>query len=861
LRTAFFFGAAFLTAGFATFFTTFFTTFLGAAFFGAAFFTAFFTAFLTAFFGAAFLTAFLGAAFFGAAFFTVRFFAICASFNAEDTFGRVAGAIIAQLTRDARAFVGWAPVSRATPYAMLRDGMQALRRDPIFIAVVAAVLSLAAFSLIFPTPAPLVETVGWWADFPLLGLSAFSAWRAFRADRTAWGRRFWKLISIALCLWFSVLLDWQFSWASRLPFDGEVFVDVLFLAYYFTLLLATAVKPHERTDALPLSPILLTEVVAGLVLAIGLLEYFVLLPSRLTPTAYESYVPSLSLYVLLDVVLVVRVGTWCWRGAGRRWRIPYAALAAAFACTLLHDIHELLVYSAGQLLTPSVWDIIWWAQFACLILAARASAIASRTEDAGPTDDFAPVHQQLFGPVVSFAFILPVIHLGGHLSGLLDSVLDAQREIVVLACAVALGALAVFHQKLMNDQYRVVSRTLHEAQIQLQQSRKMEALGRLAGGVAHGFNNLLSVIVGYTEILMERIGPGEKNLDALQQIRFAAERAATLTRQLATFSRGRLDQEVSLDLDQALVTHVPTIRRMLTEGILLNVVPGSGGAWILVDPQQFERALLNVVANARDAMPGGGTLSITTRALVVAAKESPALDLVPPGPYVEVTVADTGHGMDDDVRSRLFEPFFSTRSGEDHRGLGLPIVYGVVRQASGHIQVDSQPGKGAIVRMYFPRHPAPVEAVPVPAPVAVVARAGTILLAEDERGLRRLMRSTLEDGGFTVLEAGDGGTAVDVADRHSGTIDLLVSDVVMPVLGGPAVARRVLASRPEVRVLFVSGYAPDTLGDLTVPGTVATLLPKPFTMGELLARVRELLPTGPAIVRQERGDPEREVTA
>jgi signal transduction histidine kinase/CheY-like chemotaxis protein len=731
------------------------------------------------------------------------------------------------------------------PCAMLRAGMQALRRDPILIIVAVAVTALSAVSFILPVPKPVVEAIGWWSDFPLLALTILATWRASAHERTTWGRRFWKLVTIGLGLWFVVLLQWQFSWGENLPLHGDVLGDFLFLGYYFALLLATAVKPHERSGSTRLSPILLAEVAAGALLAFGMLAYFVILPSRITPASYETYVPSLSLYVLLDLVLVGRVAWWCHTTRGSSWRTVYCALAAGFGFTLLHDIHELVVYTEGNTLQVSPWDLVWWAQFLCLVLAARASRHSAplRGAEADQPEFSADAGRQaILGPVASYAFILPVIHLGGRVSGVLDPVLDKPRETLVLACAVVLGLLAVLHQELMNRRYRVVSQNLHDAQILLQQSRKMEALGRLAGGVAHGFNNLLSVIVGYTEILMERVGPGDAALEPLQQIRFAAERAATLTRQLATFGRGRLDQEVSLGLDRAVEALLPTMQRLLTDRVTLTFAPGAGGAWIQVDPDQFERALLNIVANARDALHDGGTVKVATRALILADGESSTLGLLPPGRYVEVAVTDSGAGMDDEVRSRLFEPFFTTRHAEGRKGLGLATVYGVVRQASGHIEVDSRPGAGTTVRLYLPRRQPPVEVKREAEAPPPVDRRCTVLLAEDERGLRRLIRSALELEGLVVLEAADGGAAVDVAENHPGTIDLLVSDVVMPVFGGPEVARRVLAGRPETRVLFISGYAPETLGDLHVRGTETSLLPKPFTMTDLVAKVRALLP-------------------
>jgi two-component system, cell cycle sensor histidine kinase and response regulator CckA len=237
-------------------------------------------------------------------------------------------------------------------------------------------------------------------------------------------------------------------------------------------------------------------------------------------------------------------------------------------------------------------------------------------------------------------------------------------------------------------------------------------------------------------------------------------------------------------------------------------------------------------------MPDGGTLRIGTRSIRLSEGDSYRFGSLPAGSYVEIALADTGVGMDEEVRGQVFEPFFTTTPGEGHRGLGLSIVYGVVRQASGHIELESEPGRGTTVRIYLPAKPPRRDTAAVHEEPVDADRKMTVLVAEDEPGLRRLMCMSLEQAGFTVLEAADGRAAVDVGERHPGRIDLLVSDVIMPGWGGPEAARRLLADRPEMRVMFVSGYAPDTLGDLTATAGEVVLLPKPFAMSDLVLRAR-----------------------
>lgn len=723
---------------------------------------------------------------------------------------------------------------------MLRRRMRSLRRDPVFVSAVAVVAALVVAAFALPLGAVQRQAVSDWSDFLLLALAVVAAWQALQREQSPSGRRFWRYVTVSLVVWYAALVQWWVVADKDWNLGSDVLSDCLYLAYYLGLVTATATRPHERREAPSPSAIVSTEVAAAGVLAFGLLTYFVILPSRFAPRAYETFVPSLSLYVLMDVVLVARLAWWCRTTASSWWRPTYCALAAALSFSLLHDVHELLVYRAGQSLEPSPWDLVWWGQFLALVAAARLSVHRSAVaaEQAPRETGGAPVGAAVFGPVASYAFILPVVHLGGGLAGLLDPGLDRPRETLVLACALVLGGLAVLHTRLTDRRYRLTRESLYAAQTLLQQSRKMEALGRLAGVIAHDFNNLLSVIIGYADLLAERLTMGDRLLDPVGQIRQAAERAATLTRQLAVVSRGQLAREGLFDVDLALSALAPTVQRLAADRVTLSVEPGAAGAWVGADRDQFERAIINIAANARDAMPEGGTFRIATRRLELSEGESRLHGSLPAGSYVVMELADTGVGMSEEVRSKVFEPFFTTKPEEAHRGLGLAVVYGIVRHAGGHIEVESSEGEGTLVRIFLPRRESRPENQSIRESPPAEDRPLTVLVAEDERGLRRLMCSGLERAGFKVLEAADGRAAVDVGEQYPGRIDLLVSDVVMPGCGGPEAARRLLAGRPEMRVMFVSGYAPESLGDLRVTDGEVVLLPKPFTIGELASRAR-----------------------
>jgi PAS domain S-box-containing protein len=379
----------------------------------------------------------------------------------------------------------------------------------------------------------------------------------------------------------------------------------------------------------------------------------------------------------------------------------------------------------------------------------------------------------------------------------------------------------------------------HELEEQLRQVQKMEAAGRLAGGLAHDFNNLLTAILGYGDLLLARLPEGDPLRRHSEEIRRAGERASALTRQLLAFSRKQVLLAEVVD-PNALVSGLETMmRRLAGERIEVALALASQGH-VMVDPGQFEQVVVNLVLNARDAMPRGGQLSIATRDIDLDPDYVHAHIESTPGPHLVLEVTDTGIGMDAETRSHVFEPFFTTKESGKGTGLGLSSVYGIVKQSGGHIVVESQEGRGSTFRLYLPRTESRARGVSSPA-LPQLRGSETILIAEDEPMVRELTREILEDAGYSVLEARDGQEAVTLAGAHAGPIHLLLSDVVMPGMMGGETAARVRQLRPEVRVLFMSGHADDPAVESGEAHGDAPLLAKPFSPTALTARVREAL--------------------
>jgi two-component system, cell cycle sensor histidine kinase and response regulator CckA len=375
---------------------------------------------------------------------------------------------------------------------------------------------------------------------------------------------------------------------------------------------------------------------------------------------------------------------------------------------------------------------------------------------------------------------------------------------------------------------------------QLRQSQKMEGVGRLAGGIAHDFSNMLSVILGYSELLQEREQPDLAG-KYIGEIRTAAERAASLTRQLLAFSRQQALQPRLIDLNDVVDRVSQMLQPVMGDDIELVVTSAPSLGAVKADSLQIEQAVMNLAVNARDAMPAGGKLIIETRAVDLDESFASSSASFRPGPYVMLSVSDTGCGMDEQIMAHIFEPFFTTKPPGEGTGLGLSMVHGCVSQSGGHIWINSEPGGGTTFKIFLPRVDEPLPKKPLEVPGTPIEGCETILLVEDDEPLRKLTTSVLRDKGYTVLTASGGRQAIEVAKEYSGPIDLLISDVVMRGLDGSELAAMLKAFRTDLKVMFISGYPSELISHHGTLESGVALVEKPFTTHSLLSHVRIVL--------------------
>jgi two-component system, cell cycle sensor histidine kinase and response regulator CckA len=414
---------------------------------------------------------------------------------------------------------------------------------------------------------------------------------------------------------------------------------------------------------------------------------------------------------------------------------------------------------------------------------------------------------------------------------------------------VRLSGRAVASPEEPDDVFEIIAEDVTERRVledQFRQAQKMEAVGRLAGGVAHDFNNLLMVISGYNEVMLEQMEQGSPLHQRAVAIQQAADRATTLTRQLLAFSRKQLLELKVVDVNAIVSDIERLLRPLIGENIELvtKLTPGLGRT--RADAGQLEQVIMNLVVNAKDAMPDGGKITIQTANTTLDDSYQREHSFIVPGPYVMLSVSDTGLGMNKEIQSRVFEPFFTTKEKGKGTGLGLSTVYGIVKQIGGYVLLQSEVGRGTTFRIYMPQVNDSEETLTAAKAANESSRGSeTILLVEDEESVRQLVRETLQARGYVVIEAQNGEEGLQIAEAHSGPLDVVITDVVMPGIGGRELAKRLTEARPETRVLFLSGYAEDAIVHEGVLESGAAFLQKPFTLQTLSRKVREVLQSQP----------------
>ena len=648
---------------------------------------------------------------------------------------------------------------------------------------------------------------------------------------TACERFFWNLVVAAFCSWF--VADTLFQYGAGEGIGWLLVEDLGFLLFYPLMILALEQRPHRfHFPATYRSPRWWC-MISGCALVVWCYFYFVIAALISDPQAFLNVTPSYAFFVAIDVVLAVVLIQRSFVSSGR-WRIIYLLLAITMTLFAATDLLEALMFAERlDLAFGMPIDFLWYAPYFVAIGACWYRNLSRRPIASGPELE-AVQRPTLTTTALAYATVIPVVHLIVY-SLQWQPEHAGVRETSAVVGLVFMLILALVSNRIerrlsAGNQTRIV--LLNE---EFQQTQRLESLGRMAGGVAHDFNNLLLIVQVNVELMADKIRTLDGGSEFIDQMESTVRQGGGLTKQLLAFGRQQMAAPSSVDANRVISDAEMMLRRTLGENIQL-VREQAEDLWTVeIDPAQLTQILINLSLNAREAMPDGGTLRICTTNAVVGESSAQYADH-----FVQITVADTGKGMDEPTRQHIFDPFFTTRESTGGTGLGLSVVYGIVKQCGGSIFCRSKPGRGTSFQIHLPRSTSDFATSPDPdsEPGKRLRGSETILLAEDEFPLRRLTSKFLSEAGYRVLDAGSGSEGLVKFQSFEGHVDALVTDIVMPGLGGIELARKVNATSPDTCVVFMSGYAQDQRPDQSGKHGY---LQKPFTMRELETTLRDLL--------------------
>ncbi len=709
----------------------------------------------------------------------------------------------------------------------------ALLKD--WIVWLAALIWLAAVALYaWPgvDPATVAAFGSTYFGIPTLVPIVLAAWWGVDQLTESSERRFWVVLGMGFAAWLAVTVPWALvesdSWTHAL----DLTMEFGYLLYYIFFILAIELRPHElNTGSLAEKERHLRT--AGLtVFGFFLLWYFVLVPASYSPSEYNTAIPSFIMYILLDVVIVARL-LWMRRETWSvRWSVIYAWLAAAAAVVMAGDVLELFAYQADEtILEPGHWlDHLWIAPGLLFTLAIRSRHVSFPAELCVLNEPAARERTTRAGHVLMVtAFALPFLHYAVYAAGFFRAESGRpMHEVIAILSMVSLGAFALAAYRTLERERETMAATERRLLDELSVARKMDAVARLAGSVAHDFNNLVQVVRGRAEIIGQQIGPENPLNEDVRQIRAAAARAADLASQLMTFGRKQQTTLQSVSLHDLLRRTGSLLKPLLDDRRRLVLTLNATADVVRLDPLQFERIILNLATNARDAMPTGGTITMATQNI-----DAGGFGVAAGANRIALKVTDTGTGMDAETINHIFEPFFTTKQ-ERGAGLGLAIVHGLVQQFGGTISVESAQGRGTTFTITLPVvSDTPVATSPHSQSQVPDSAPSAILIVEGDTTNRQLLRRLLTDLDRPVLATATAAEALLISGRYSGPIGLAVIDVTIE--NGRSLARRLREARPDLKVLLLAQDQPIDVE----PGD--ELLREPFELTDVLTKAKALI--------------------